>query len=88
MLLREFTLAEDAFAEGGYWQLSATCWAASIVAEMAAGSAQDDAEDRLSRMIGLANLTPDQLAWVRRLRADGQQSPQWCVSKLGRDCRA
>jgi hypothetical protein len=83
-LLRDFALAEGMFSAGGGRQLGALCWAASIVAAMVPGSAQDAAEDRLSHMISLAHLTPDQLAWLCRLRTDGQQSPQWCADKQSR----
>jgi hypothetical protein len=79
--LRDFALAEATFAEDHERQLGALCWAASIVAEMVPGPAQDAAEDRLSHMISVARVAPDQLAWVRRLRADGQQSSQWCARR-------
>jgi hypothetical protein len=77
LLLGELDTAEAAFASGMQWRLSAICWMAAIVAELRPGPVQEAAEDRLSALIARAELSMDELAWIRRLRSDGIHGQGW-----------
>jgi hypothetical protein len=77
-LLRELRLAEEAFASGGM-RFSAVCWMATVVCDLPPGPVQEQAEDRLSALIGRADLTRAELRHVRMLRGDGLQARGWAA---------
>ncbi|MDJ0387811.1 hypothetical protein QMO56_06770 [Roseomonas sp. E05] len=67
-------VAERGFAaEPPAAQFTTLCLMAVIVSRYPPGPCQEEAEDRLCGLLGQVSLTPEELAMLRRFRAQGLQ---------------